>query len=140
MVLGGFRSFLLLVLTEILSIKAIFTRILKTLFLKMFTDGFFFSSLCICRVSILPDFFFILTVQCSETSSISTVSRTNASGSGASSWGSDGEDVFEISGTSPVMTSTQKQKTPLREDPCISEEAPAVNVNASSITVFYVHN
>ena len=105
----------------------------------MFTDGFFFSSLCICRVSTLPDFFLFLPFQCSKISSISTVSRTNASGSGASSWGTDGEDVFEISGTSPVMTSTQKQKTPLHKDPCSSEEAPAVNVNVSSITVFYVH-
>ena len=67
----------------------------------------FFSSLC--RVSTLSDFFLFLPFQCSETSSISTVSRTNASGSGASCWGSDGEDVFEISGTSPALTSALKQ-------------------------------
>ena len=101
--------------------------------------GSFFHLFALAEFPLCLTFFLFLPFQCSETSSISTVSRTNASGSGASSWGSDGEDVFEISGTSPVMTSTQKQKTPLHEDPCSSEEAPAVNVNVSSITVFYVH-
>lgn len=73
--------------------------------------------------------FLFFPFQCSEPSSISTVSSTNTSGSGASSCGSDGVDVFEISGRSPAMTSTPKQKTRLHEDPCSSEEAPAVNVN-----------